>query len=170
MHPNVTLRKHKHHDFHTPRQHIRVASREATSCARDDSDRSATANIHNNDAAGLHSHEAQEGLRNRESFDPQQGQPSQPVKYDSSQQLNTDFHAAWKPEGDRKETLLRTNISGSHRDSQSWKNGSRICSRPELTLAAGYRESGILLKGYRNRGGHRISQAQGSKCRKLRNR
>ena len=52
------------------------------------------------DAAGMQTHKAKTQLQNQESSDPLQGQPSQPVRCDSRQQNNSDFHAAWKPEGD----------------------------------------------------------------------
>ena len=57
LHHNVTLRHQRNHEYRTPRHHIRTASREASSCDRNDSDRTAIANIHDNDAAGAHAQE-----------------------------------------------------------------------------------------------------------------
>ena len=51
LHPNVTVRKqriHRHHDYKSPRQLIRTASREASPYARNDGGRTTTAHIHNN--------------------------------------------------------------------------------------------------------------------------
>ena len=73
--------------------------------------------------------------------------------------------------GNRKETPLRKQIVGSLHDSLNRATYSRICSRPEYTLAAGSKEYmyGIPQRTNRNSGGHRNFQAQGNKCRMLRN-
>ena len=96
LHPNVTVRKqrdHRHHEYKSPRQLIRTASREASPYARNDGGRSTTAHIHNNDAAGGTTSEDHGGLRAANSFDPA-GIPYSATN-SFQQQHDPNFYAAW---------------------------------------------------------------------------
>ena len=93
LHRNVTLRKFRDRPIRTPRQLIRAASREAKPYAKNDSDHSTTANIHDNDAAGRQSYEDRGGLPAENIFD-HQGHTSQHFTTNFRQHITSDPDAA----------------------------------------------------------------------------